>query len=110
MEEDKSKDKFMIFLTIIFIIFIIIYITKETGYYEYKVHNKTVLTKKSIEKFEKDIEEGKDVSINDYVVSNYVDYSNNISDLGYNIGKSTEIIMNKGIKKTLKVLRKLFFD
>ena len=52
----------------------------------------------------------KDVSINDYVVSNYVDYSNNISDLGYNIGKSTEIIMNKGIKKTLKVLRKLFFD
>ncbi len=110
MEEEKTKDKFIIFLTILFIIFIIIYVTKETGYYEYKVHNKTILTQKNIKKFEKDIEDGKDVSINDYVVSNYIDYSNNVSNLGYNLGKNVEYIMNKGIKKTLKVLKRLFVD
>ena len=110
MEENKTKDKFMIILLVLFIIFTIIYITKETGYYEYKVHNKTVLTEKNIKKFEKDLSEGKDVTINDYIESNYIDYSNNLSDLGYNIGKYTEIIMNKCIKKTLKIISALFFD
>ncbi len=110
MEENNSKDKFMIFLSILFIIFLIIYLTKESGYYQYKAHNKAVLTEENIKRFEKDVEEGKNVIINDYVVSDYVDYSNSITDLGYNIGKFTENIMNKGIKKTLKILSALFFD
>ncbi len=110
MEENKSKDKFMIILTILFIIFLIIYFTYKKGYYEYKVHNRTILTKENIKRFEKDVEDGKDVSINDYLVSNYTDYSNNLTDLGCNIGKFVEKFMNKGIKKALKVLGALFFD
>lgn len=110
MEENNSKDKFIIFLLILFIIFLIVYLTKESGYYQYKAHNKAILTEENIKKFEKDVEEGKNVTINDYVISDYVDYSNSITDLGYNIGKFTENIMNKGIKKTLKILSALFFD
>ncbi|MBQ6285771.1 MAG: hypothetical protein IJK67_05675 [Bacilli bacterium] len=110
MEENNSKDKFIIFLLILFIIFLIVYLTKESGYYQYKAHNKAVLTEENIKRFEKDVEEGKNVTINDYVISDYVDYSNSITDLGYNIGKFTENIMNKGIKKTLKILSALFFD
>ncbi len=110
MEENNSKDKFIIFLLILFIIFLIVYLTKESGYYQYKAHNKAILTEENIKRFEKDVEEGKNVTINDYVVSDYVDYSNSITDLGYNIGKFTENIMNKGIKKTLKILSALFFD
>ena len=110
MEENKSKDKFMIILTALFALFIIFYITRESGYYEYKVHNKTVITEKNMKKFEKDLSSGKDVTLNDYIESDYIDYSNNISDLGYNIGKYTEIILSKGIKKTLKVISALFFD
>ncbi len=111
MEEEKnSKDKFIIILLILFIIFLIIYITKEAGYYEIKAYKKTILTKENIKKFESDVEEGKNVSINDYIVSDYKDYSNNITNLGYKIGKLTESFMNDSIKKTLKVLNKLFYE
>lgn len=110
MEENKQKDKFMIVLTILFIIFLIIYYSTEKGYYEYKVHNKTVLTNENIKKFEEDIDKGLDVSINDYLVSNYTDYSNSLTDLGYNIGNFAEKFMKVGIKKTLKLLGALFFD
>lgn len=109
-ENKKNNDKFMIVLLVLFVIFLIIYITKEAGYYEYKAYNKAVLTNENIKKFEKDVENGKNVSINDYLVSDYTDYSNTITDLGYNIGKFSENIMNKGIKKTLKLLSALFFD
>ncbi len=110
MEETNSKDKFIIVLTLLFILFLIIYLTNESGYYQYKAYKKAILTEENIKKFEQDVEDGKNVTVNDYVVSNYVDYSNSLSDLGYNIGKLTENVMNKGIKKTLKVLSALFFD
>ena len=110
MEEENKKDKFMVILTILFIIFIIIYVTKETGYYEYKVHNKTILTEEAVKRFEKDVEDGKNVTINEYLENDYIDYSNNLSDLGYNIGRITETVMNKGIKQTLRTLSKLFYD
>ncbi len=110
MEENNSKDKFVVVLALLFVIFIIIYLTNESGFYQYKAYRKAMLTEENIKKFEKDVEEGKNVTINDYVVSDYVDYSNTLSDLGYNIGKLTENVMNRGIKKTLKVLSALFFD
>ncbi len=110
MEENNQKDKFIIVLTILFIVFLIIYFAKEKGYYEYKVHNKAILTNESIKRFEEDVENNKDVSINDYLVSNYKDYSNTLTDIGYNLGKYVEKFMNVGIKKTLKLLGALFFD
>ncbi len=110
MEEKENKDKFLITLLILFVLFLIIYITKEAGYYEFKAHKKTELTKESIKRFEKDIEAGKNVTINDYIETDYKDYSNTITNLGYNLGKMTENFMNKGIKKTLKVLSRLFYE
>lgn len=110
MEEKENRDRFLIVLLVFFVMFLIIYITKQAGYYEYKAYNKSTLTKESIKKFEQDIEEGKNVSINDYVVSDYKDYSNTITDLGYNTGKFVENIMNNGIKKTLKMLSTLFYE
>ena len=109
-ETKKTKDKFLIILLLLFIIFLIIYISKETGYYEYKAHNKAILTSENIKKFENDVENGKNVSINEYLVSNYVDYSNSFTDIGYNLGKFIEEIMNAGIKKTLKFLSALFYE
>lgn len=108
-ETKKGKDKFLIILLLLFIIFLILYISKETGYYEYKAHNKAVLTRESMKNFEKDVENGKNVSINDYLVSSRVDYSNSFTDVGYNLGKFIEEIMNNGIKKTLKLLGALFY-
>ena len=86
------------------------YISKETGLYEYQVHNKTTLTKEAMLKFESDVEKGKDVSINDYIENEYKDYSNIVTKTGSNLNKLVETFMNKGIKKTLKVLSHLFYE
>ena len=41
--------------TILFVIFVTIYISQATGYYEYELHKKSELTKEQIQKFEKDV-------------------------------------------------------
>lgn len=110
MEEVKSSNKLLKLLLFMFVGFLILTISKETGLYEYQVHNKTILTKEAMLKFENDVEKGKDVSINDYLESEYKDYSNIVSKTGSNLNKIIELFMNKGIKKTLKVMSHLFYE
>ena len=93
-----------------FVGFLLLTISKETGLYEYQVHNKATLTKEAMLKFENDVESGKDVSLNDYLDSEYKDYSNVVSKTGSSINKFVELFMNKGIKKTLKVMKRLFYE
>ena len=113
MIEDEikpDKQKFVKFLLLLFVLFLVMYISKETGFYEFKAYNKSRLTTEEIKRFEKDISEGKNVTLNDYKVSEYKDYSNFITKGGSNLNKMVETIMNKGIKKTLKVLNHLFYE
>lgn len=109
-EEQSSRNYFLIIMIFLFIIFLILYISGEAGYYEYKVHTKTILTEEAVKEFEKDISEGKNVKLENYIKTEKVDYSNPISDTGYNAGLLIEKFMNKGIKKTVKVLSSLFLD
>lgn len=109
-EETSSKNYLLIVIALLFIIFLILYISGETGYYEYKVHTKTVLTEEAVKEFEKDISEGKNVKLENYIKTEKVDYSNPVSNTGYNTGLIIEKFMNKGIKKTMKILNSLFLD
>ena len=109
-EEASSKNYFLIIMIFLFIIFLILYISGEAGYNEYKVHTKTILTEEAIKEFEKDISEGKNVKLENYIKTEKIDYSNMISDTGYNVGILIEKFMNKGIKKTVKILSSLFLD
>ena len=63
-----------------------------------------------LKKFENDVNEGKNVSLKDYVIDEQVDYTNKVSNIGYNIGNTIEKFMNEGIKKTLKVISALFYE
>lgn len=112
MDEVKLQEKnILLKITLfLFVIFLVLYICKETGFYEYKAHNKTNLTNEALKRFENDINEGKDVSLKDYVVDEQIDYSNKVSNIGYNIGNTVEKFMNDGIKKTLKVISALFYE
>ena len=108
--DNKNKYPFIKVLFILFILFFIIYMSKENGLYEYKVYNKTRLTEESIKSFEKDINEGKNVMLKDYIINDNIDYSNTFSKTGRSIGRFIEKFMNDGIKKTLKVLSALFYE
>ena len=105
----KKKSKLIKILFISFILFIIYLFMIKTGYYEYKIYSKVQLTNEAIVKFKKDISEGKNVKIEDYIENNYYDYRNPGTNLGSNIGYVIEKIMNEGIKKSLKILSELFY-
>lgn len=109
-EKEKKRNYIQILLLIFFIVFIILYISKEAGYYEYKAHQKVVLTKEAITKFEQDVADGKDVKASDYVKSDYVDYSNKLTIIGSELGKFVEDFMNDKLKKGIKILSRLFWE
>lgn len=71
---------FIIILTFLFAYFIEI-----TGYYEYKLLNKRILTEEQMRKFENDIKEGKEIDLEDYLSNTNVDYSNKLTKTTSNI-------------------------
>ncbi len=96
------------FLTV-FICFLVLYIVGMTGYFDYKQHEKMVITKENMEKFESDVKEGKDIDMTDYMLEEEYDYNNSVSrmgmDLSNNIEKYTKMILGgvfKAIDKAVK--------
>ena len=66
-------------LILSFTIFVASYFVEKTGYYDYKLQEKTILTSEQIKKFEQDLKDGKKVDIEEYFKKNEKDYSNNIT-------------------------------
>jgi len=81
----------------IIVIFFCTYFIEKTGYYEYKLQNRKILTEKEMEKFENDIKEGKEVDIKDYLNSTNIDYSNKLTRTTSNIN----LKLNKYLKNIL---------
>lgn len=102
---DKKKILKYIFICL-FIVFIIAYVIEKSGYYEYNLRNKTVLTAESMKQFEKDVNEGKDVSIEDYVVSTEIDYTTSLTRNTNKLSIEVNSILKKGIEGVFKVLGK----
>ena len=69
---------------IILLVFICSYYVSNSGYYEYHMQERTILTNEKIKEFERDVEKNKDIDIKDYLEYEEVDYSNKFTDLIYN--------------------------
>ena len=97
----NKKKIFKFIFGLIFIAFIISYVIEESGYYEYNLRNKTVMTKESMERFEKDLKDGKDVLMEDYVVN-----TTNTNKVSFKVNS----FLKKGIEGMFKVASKLVED
>ena len=82
----------------IVIIFLVMFFSSSGGYYEYELNKKTNLTKESIERFEQDVKNGKEIDINDYLVEDNKDYSNMFSKTGSKISNKIGEIFSEGVK------------
>lgn len=107
MKKDRKNKFFKIIIVLLFIVYITIYISERTGYYEYKNYQKALLTKEQIAKFEDDVKNGKNVKINDYVVNTNKHYQTNISKMGNNISSFISKLINNGIDSSFDFLSKL---
>ncbi len=91
----KHVARFVIFS--LFLLFIGLYITQALGYYEFTNAKKTTLTNFAIEKFEKDVKEGKKLDAKDYIEEEK-QYNNIISKASLTISntieKTFDVVMN----------------
>ena len=100
-------NKFIKFVFLILILsFAFLIIGSESGYYEYEIAQNTRLTEESIRKFEEDVEQGKSIDINDYLVAKKTDYNNSISTFGNKVSKGIEDTVSKGFSFIFNYLSK----
>lgn len=105
----KKKNWFLRLLSILFIVFLGLYIASISGYYEAQVSNKVALTDKAIQKFEEDVLEGKEVDINTYITNENKDYSNKFTDAGDKFSESIQKLLTQGIGGLWDAIKILFF-
>lgn len=107
MEEKKPKPNyFKIILIILIIIFLSLYFMNIVGYYDVN-RNRTILTEEQIKQFERDIENGEYIDINDYLEPKNKDYDNSFSNISLNISNGIDTFLNKFLQKALKMMGKL---
>ena len=104
----KEKSPFFKILSLLFLVFISLYIALESGYYEAKITKKTAMTEESIKKFEEDIKNGNPIDVNSYTFEEHKDYSNNTTDAAIFIGSKVESFMSSGITEVFDIVKSLF--
>jgi hypothetical protein len=110
MEDEKEK-KYTIFkwvFLILSLIFLTLYISQATGYYEFQQQKRVKLTEEKIKQFEKDIASGEKIDINNYLEDMKVDYNNSVSKAGLKISEKIEAIFNGGMKFFFNFLEAMF--
>ena len=100
----KNKKIAKLFLYIILISFIFSYFIEKSGYYEYNLQNKMVMTNEAMKQFEQDIKEGKDVRREDYLVSTEKDYTSTLTKGTNKVSIKVNSILKKGIEGVFKVI------
>lgn len=102
----SKKKIFNVLFVMLFLSFLIGYIIEETGYYEYNLQNKAIMTSEAMAKFEEDVKEGKDVILEDYVVNTEKDYTSSLTRGTNKVSVKVNDILKKSIESVFKMLGK----
>lgn len=100
----NKKKIFKVIFMVLFLAFVVSYIIEKTGYYEYNLQNKTIMTNEAMARFEKDVAEGKDVREEDYVVSTEKDYTCALTRTTNKVSIKVNQVLKKGIEGIFKII------
>ena len=103
MDKKKVKIAKYIFFSL-FIAFIISYVIEKSGYYEYNLQNKVIMTNEAMAQFEKDLADGKDVTKEDYVVSTTKDYTSTLTRTTNKVSIKVNQFLKSGIEGVFKIV------
>ena len=103
----KYENTFKIIFIFLFVIFLTMYISVGSNYYEYELHKKVMLTNEDIKRFEDDVKNNKEVDIDNYI-SSRVDYSNFFSKASTKVSKETKKYIKQGIEGIFNIFSKMF--
>ena len=102
----ETSKIFKFIFIVLFLVFMFLIIASKSGYYEYELMEKRRLTDEAIERFEKDVKEGKSIDINDYIDTKSKDYNNAMSDLGNKVSNTIGSVFSKGFNYLFNYLNK----
>ena len=106
-KKEKTFVNIMKFIFIsLFVFFLIIYFSGSGTYYENQLHKRTLFTEEQIKKFEQDVADGKNVSVEDYINEPVKNYGNKTSSAGLFLSKGISNYIKKGLEKTFKMISK----
>ena len=91
-------------------IYIASYYVANSGYYEYQLQERTILTNKRIKEFEIDVKNNENIDIKDYLAYEEIDYTNKLTNLIYEVSDGGNKIARKVIKALFKKLSYLVED
>ena len=103
MKKKKYNAFKVVFLIFVFI-YLVMFFSSYTGYYEYNNYKKTRLTNEQIKKFEKDIKDGKELDLEEYLVVNKYSYKTRLSTLTIKLSEGISSIVTYGVKCTFKYI------
>lgn len=103
----KYENTFKIIFIFLFVIFLTMYISVGSNYYEYELHKKVMLTNEDIKRFEDAVKNNKEVDIDNYI-SSRVDYSNSFSKASTKVSKETKKYIKQGIEGIFNIFSKMF--
>ena len=102
----KNKlNYFKLLIIVLFFVFIVMYISRDSDYYEYENYKKVLITESAIKTFEDDVKEGKNIDSKIYLKDEYKDYSSGFSNLGIKASIVVDEIVKKGISSFLKIIK-----
>lgn len=102
-----KKTIIKLFLLIITASFIISYVIGISGYYEYELANKRILTEEKMKEFETAVENGEKVDLKDYSVNTHRDYTNKFTKSVTNASLTLNKYLKKTIEKTFNLINKM---
>ena len=100
------KKKLKIIPLILIIIFLALYYSYQNGYYDKYMRDKIKLTNEKIEEFENDILDGKDITIENYLIRE-TSYETKTGEASLKVSNKLETIISKGIKFLFKKISKM---
>lgn len=103
----NKKTTFKLILVVVFLAFLITYVISMSGYYEYELSNKRIMTEDKMKQFEEDVKNNESIDLNDYVVNTHTDYTNKftrtVTDMSFTLNK----YLKKSIESVFKVINKM---
>lgn len=110
MEIIIKKSTLKLILIIIILIYICSYYVANSGYYEYDLQKRTILTNERIKEFETDVQNNKDIDLKNYLEYEEIDYSNKITNIVYNTSDKGNKLIRKLVKYVFKKIGNLVED
>lgn len=107
MKKKNENKIFKFVFLVLFMSFLVIYLSEATGYYEYKNYKQATLTEEEIRKFEEDVKNGKEIDINEYLTNKDKVYDNNLSQMMSKLSDSLSNTVKSGVENAFKFLSKL---